>query len=176
MSRLFGGIAASALAASVIAGVVSGAPIASPFGTWHGVPRDRGQGPGPGYPPITLVVGPVRAQIESTGPTTASHDSPDATSTCTTRYRYNGKLSTGGWRLYFQEGVMKVSGPGAKVGGPPSTEACGQPAVGHYRFAVRLRPAGAKLLVEFGALLDTAKVVEPRDFDPTVYPRAYLHR
>jgi hypothetical protein len=149
-----------AVAALVIVGVAHGFTAASVYGTWVGTPVIPGQlhGPGVFYTPITLVAGPVWVRVESTGPTGASHDAADATSTCTTCYRFNSVLSTDGWRLYVQKGNPKITGSGAVTGGEPTTGICGG-------YAVRLRPAGTKLRAEWGYVDPAAKVVDPKDFD-----------
>jgi len=168
LSRLSVGLVLVALIAVV---PVDARGAASPYGTWLGTPRYAHQ-PGPADP-IEVVVGPVWAQVESTGRTTASHDAPDATSTCTTRYRFSGGLSADGWRIYVQERKAKISG--SVGGGPPAYGVCGSTPHRTYRDAVRLRPAGAKLKVEFGSVNPTRET-DPGAFDPRYYKSGYLHR
>jgi hypothetical protein len=170
-----------ALIVLAVAGAAQAGRSVSLYGTWVGTPIIPGllHGPGVFYSPITLVAGPVWVRVESTGPTTASHDAADATSTCTTRYRFNSVLSTDGWRLYVQEGQPKVTGSGAATGGPPSTGICGSTPLPSARDAVRLRPAGTKLRAEWGTVNPAAKVVDPTLFDHhynDAAKRGYLHR
>ena len=170
MLRRLWGCVGVVVVALLAVGAAQGGAGASPFGTWLGTPRfphKSGQ-----YDPIKLVAGPVWVQVESTGVTGASHDAATAKSTCTTRYRFSGALSADGWLGYVQEGKPKVSG--SVGGGAPSNGICGS-TPGAYRDAVRLRPAGAKLRVEFGA---TAKAngPKPNDFDQRYYKSGYLHR
>jgi hypothetical protein len=166
-----------AIGAVVVASAAHGGVAASVFGTWVGTPRYPGQsGPNVVYTPITLVAGPAWVRVESTGPTTASHDAADAMSTCTTRYRFSSSLSVGGWRIYTQQGAPKLSG--SVSGGPPSTGVCGSGLSGAYRDAVRIRPAGAKLKIEFGIANPAKSGSDPRaaDFDHKYYKSGYLHR
>jgi hypothetical protein len=160
--------------ALVLVAAAQGRGTALPYGTWLGTPRFPGkQEPGVVYTPIKLVAGPAWVQVESTGPTTASHDAPGAKSTCATRYRFSSTLSADGWRLYTQEGKPKLSG--SVSGGPPTSGVCGSTPSGGYRDAVRLRLAGTKLRVEFGATRPAGKAVGPSDFD-SHYKSGYLHR
>ena len=173
MARRLQGIVGVAVAALMIVGVAYGFGAASLYGTWLGTPTFPGKrGPRYVYDPIKLVAGPVRVRVESTGLTGASHDAADAKSTCTTRYRFNSVLSADGWRLYVQEGRPKVSG--SVAGGPPTSGVCGPYPLATYRGAVRLRPAGAKLRVEFGAVNPALRVIAPNDFD-AVNKSGYLH-
>jgi hypothetical protein len=161
-------------AALVLVAVAQARTEGSVYGTWIGTPRVAGKsGPGYRYDPVKLVVGTAHMQVDSTGPTIASHDAPSATSTCTTRYRFNSVLSRDGWRVYVQEAATKISG--AVSGGQPSYGVCGA-SLAAFRDAVRLRPAGTKLRVEFGGLKASEKVLAPDDFSPAFYKRGYFHR
>lgn len=72
----------------------------------------------------------------------------------------------------MQEGRTKISG--SVAGGPPSSGVCGESPLPTYRGAVRLRAAGTKLRVEFGAVNPAKKVTAPNDFD-AFYKSGYLH-
>jgi hypothetical protein len=122
--------------------VASIAAAASPYGTWFGKVKD------PDYPEIPasdlspgkLVVKTSSVTSSFTGLTGATHDPPNATSTCTMQFRFVKEEN--GWRVYRQKGRMRLSG--VVSGGAPFGGICA-PSGG----ALRLRPAGSKLKVEF---------------------------
>jgi len=175
MAHRLQGLAAAAAVALVTVGGASGGT-SSVYGTWVGTPTfPTKHVPRSAYGTITLVAGPVWVQVASTGLTGASHDAADATSTCTTRYRFSGALSVDGWRLYEQNGQTKVIG--SVAGGPPTTGVCGSTPSGAFRDAVRLRMAGTKLRVEFGITMGklATPTKETTDFDPKYYKSGYLH-
>jgi hypothetical protein len=133
----------AAVAAAVCLGVAAGAdaaPTAVPSGTWvgwaggpiaAGLPRER-------LAQYRITVGPQAVNVVASGPTGASHDSPSARATCTSRFRFEKEQA--GWRHYVQtSGTIK--GEGGLETAPCSTRP---------ETLVRLRPAGAKLKVEFG--------------------------
>jgi hypothetical protein len=134
---------------------------ASINGVWVGKPRlvQEPQIPISAYPPVKLVVSARTLTVHVTGRTSAAHDG-DAVSTCDQRYAYKETLA--GWRVYLQIGSVKITG--AVSGGAPEFSFCGQP----KGAVIRVRPAGAKLKVEYSVLI--------RPDDPFVpVMRAYLH-
>jgi hypothetical protein len=169
------GLLGIVLIALTAVGAVQASGSTSPFGTWFGTPRfPHNHEANVLYDPIKLVSSSAWVQVESTGLTGASHDAADAKSTCTTRYRFSSALSAAGWRIYVQQGKPKVSG--SVSGGPPTSGICGSSPCCPYRDAVRLRPAGVKLRVEFGSVNPSSRKTVPQDFDPNNYKSGYLHR
>ena len=142
--------------------VAAGAAAAASInGIWVGKPKivQEPQIPVSAYPPVRLVVSASAMTLHVTGRTSATHDG-DAVSTCEQRYAYKAMLA--GWRLYLQSGRPKITG--AASGGPPELSFCGQP----KGAVIRVRPAGAKLKVEYSVFI--------RPDDPFVpVMRAYLH-
>lgn len=113
---------------------------AVPSGTWvgwaggpiaAGLPQERRAF-------YTITVGPQVMNVVATGPTGASHDSPSAKARCTWRFRFENEQA--GWRSYKQ-----VAGTTAGAGGLETAPCNSRP-----ENLVRIRPAGAKLKVEFG--------------------------
>jgi hypothetical protein len=119
-------------------------------GTWYGKLKDPDvpEQPLSDLSPGKLVVTATTAVIAFTGITSATHDPPDATSTCTSVYRF--AVVQDGWRVFRQKGRSKITGPGAAGGGAPVGGAC-SPIGGA---ALRLHPAGAKLKVQWVGLYD----------------------
>ena len=114
MRRCVVAISVLGLLAAQVA-LAAGAP--SPSGTWSGrfvfVPHDGI--PLDAYPPLStyptakLVVGQAWVTAQFSGITMATHDPPDARSTCSMRLRFSNALSSGGWRTYEQAGKVGLS-------------------------------------------------------------------
>lgn len=115
---------------------------AVPSGKWVG----RSDFVGPPSPKerrssLTVNVTAQTLSVVAIGPTGASHDPASATGTCTSRYRFAKEIA--GWR-YYEQTSGTVKGEGGIETAPCST----RPEV-----VARLRPAGAKLKIEFGMVL-----------------------
>lgn len=125
--------------------VLASVAAAGTNGTWFGKLKDPDvpEQPLSDLSPGKLVVTGTSAVIAFTGITSATHDPPDATSTCTSAYRFT--VVQDGWRVFRQKGRSRTTGPGAAGGGAPVGSAC-SPIGGA---ALRLRPAGTRLRVEW---------------------------
>jgi hypothetical protein len=124
-----------------------GSALAGTTGTWSGRLIDPGepQVPSSAYAHGSLVVGATAATARFTNHTLAAHDSPSATSTCSMKFRYT--KSAAGWRYYVEVG-RPVLVAGSTTGGMPDLSMCSYTIVSGGA-GIRIRPAGAKLRVEF---------------------------
>ena len=151
------GIVKRALVVFLVAAlvVVAAAFAATPYGTWKGKlldPKVTGAGVPPqervpisAFPAATVVVNSASVQARFTGHTMAAHDAPDATSTCSMRFRFSSAAD--GWRLYQVVG-RAVLVQGIASGGMPDLSPCSY--AGPTGSAIRVRPVpGAMLKVEF---------------------------
>jgi hypothetical protein len=128
--------------------VVGGAAVAAspsvPVGTWKGriVQRERTYT----NPMVALVVTAHGVQSRFSGLTSAAHDSPSATSTCSVPYKLVGNED--GWFYYEQSGPSRLPSPTGAVEGSP----CGAPGKrlpGWSGYLLRLhRIRGGKLAVQ----------------------------
>jgi hypothetical protein len=115
------------------------------WGTWSGksgfigapLPADR-------MSTMKVKVRPARLDVSSTGPTGASHDAPSARGTCSLSFRFDRVAN--GWRHYAQVGGGVVTGEG----GLETAPCWGSKRQG--TIVARLRPAGAKLKIEFAQM------------------------
>ena len=87
---------------------------------------------------IRLTLTAQTAAVLAVGPTGASHDSPTAKATCTSRYRFEAVQD--GWR-YYKQTAGTLKGEGGLETGPCSPRP---------ELVMRVRPAGAKLKAEWG--------------------------
>jgi hypothetical protein len=142
--------ASSRVLATAVGLFFAAAAAAGTNGTWFGKLKDPDvpEQPLSDLSPGKLVVTATTAVIAFTGITSATHDPPDATSTCTSVYRFAAVQD--GWRVFRQKGRSKITGPGAAGGGAPVGGACST--IGGA--ALRLRQAGAKLKVQWVGLYD----------------------
>jgi hypothetical protein len=132
---------------TVLAGLALAAPAsAGTNGTWTGRLIDpREQIPSSAYAHGTLVVGAAAVTARFTNHTQAAHDSPSAMSTCTMKFRYS--KTAAGWRYYAEVG-RPILVAGSSAGGRPDLSMCSYTLLSGGS-AIRIRPAGAKLRVEY---------------------------
>jgi len=136
----------AALTALAFLAIVASALVGT-TGTWSGRLIDPGEGevPSSAYAHGSLVVGATAATARFTNHTLAAHDSPSATSSCSMKFRY--RKSVAGWRYYAEVG-RPVLVAGSTTGGMPDLSMCSYTIVSGGA-GIRIRPAGAKLRVEF---------------------------
>jgi hypothetical protein len=134
-------------ALTVFAGLLLAASAAAgTTGTWSGRLIDpREQIPSSAYAHGTLVVGAAAVTARFTNHTQAAHDSPSATSTCSMKFRY--WRTAAGWRYYAEVG-RPLMVEGSSAGGMPDLSICSYTLISGGS-AIRIRPAGAKLRVEY---------------------------
>lgn len=126
--------------------ILAGTAAAGVTGSWKGRLIDpREQIPSSAYPTGTLAVGASTATARFAGHTQAAHDSPSATSSCSMTFRY--WKTADGWRYYAETG-RPVLLSGSTSGGMPDLSMCSFTAI-KGGSEIRIRPAGAKLRVEF---------------------------
>ena len=122
-------------------------------GAWVGRLIDPGeQIPSSAYAKGTLVVGSTAATARFTNRTLAAHDSPSATSSCSMRFRFTKVVD--GWRYYVEVGGPRLTS-GSRSGGMPDLSMCSYSTI-HGGGAIRIRPAGSKLRVEYTSYYRTA--------------------
>lgn len=138
---------------SVASLMLAPAAAAGTNGTWSGRLIDpQEQIPSSAYARGTLAITASAATARFTNRTLAAHDSPSATSSCSMRFRY--AKTADGWRYYVEVGGPRLTS-GSTAGGMPDLSMCSYSTI-HGGGALRIRPAGSKLRVEYTSFYRSA--------------------